>query len=467
MGALKRIQPLLPAPSPSRPRRRVRAAKPHRYRLISFFQVDGPSSSLAMPLWSGARRGPRVPMPRGVCHGLRLPCGAALAHWPLLDSSRMGAHTAMCAGRVLVLVPIKLLLLLFASATEGGEMFMRLGGCVPFRLPKVPKSDCPDTRIRLPRHKWPKSWSGVESEPGVCHRLWSIMRQLEQVCSLTKCQVNPFGPNISISGWTKFVRTPACWPLVGKTIWGSSSETQMGKIPNWESKKLSPTQIYRCHLAPHRCGARGSTRWMGWRIRISQASGLFWKMESTSAWCIFHSSRHSGPPWNFVCLLLKARYPHLPNIRATTHERGNGFQGWATYADESTRLADGETLAGWSAVARSHHGRIDVLFGRVITTEAHLAFTGARTQYNNTDEMSAIIEALFFLGPHGPVARDANSCFFFVTPNMHSRHAVCKTSDLSSIVMKNCPFGIFFKKPASLQSFDNFCFSRSSANFLK
>ena len=37
-------------------------------------------------------------MPRGVCDGLRLPCGAALAHWPLLDSNRMGAHTAMCAG---------------------------------------------------------------------------------------------------------------------------------------------------------------------------------------------------------------------------------------------------------------------------------------------------------------------------------------------------------------------------------
>ena len=26
----------------------------------------------------------------------------------------------------------------------------------------VPKSDCPDIWIRLPRHKWPKSWSSVE-----------------------------------------------------------------------------------------------------------------------------------------------------------------------------------------------------------------------------------------------------------------------------------------------------------------
>ena len=27
---------------------------------------------------------------------------------------------------------------------------------------KIPKSECPDIWIRLPRHKWPKSWSSVE-----------------------------------------------------------------------------------------------------------------------------------------------------------------------------------------------------------------------------------------------------------------------------------------------------------------
>ena len=27
---------------------------------------------------------------------------------------------------------------------------------------KIPKLECPDTWIRLPRHKWPKSWSGME-----------------------------------------------------------------------------------------------------------------------------------------------------------------------------------------------------------------------------------------------------------------------------------------------------------------
>ena len=30
------------------------------------------------------------------------------------------------------------------------------------KLLKFPKSECPDIWIRLPRHKWPKSWSSME-----------------------------------------------------------------------------------------------------------------------------------------------------------------------------------------------------------------------------------------------------------------------------------------------------------------
>ena len=29
-------------------------------------------------------------------------------------------------------------------------------------LLKIPESECPDIRIRLPKHKWPKSWSSME-----------------------------------------------------------------------------------------------------------------------------------------------------------------------------------------------------------------------------------------------------------------------------------------------------------------
>ena len=30
------------------------------------------------------------------------------------------------------------------------------------KLLKIHKSECPDIWIRLPRHKWPKSWSSME-----------------------------------------------------------------------------------------------------------------------------------------------------------------------------------------------------------------------------------------------------------------------------------------------------------------
>ena len=58
------------------------------------------------------------------------------------------------------------------------------------------------------------------------------------------------------------------------------------------------------------------------------------------------------------------------------------------------------------------------MFGPVITTEAHLAFSGTRTRSNNTAEMTAMIEALSFLGPRDPVARDVHSCIYY-----DSKHA--------------------------------------------
>ena len=115
---------------------------------------------------------------------------------------------------------------------------------------------------------------------------------------------------------------------------------------------------------------------------------------------------------HFRVVAAKVRYPHLPNIRTTTRDKGNNFQGWAIYTDGGARIVDGETLAGWGVIARSHHGRIHVMFGPVITTDSCLALAGARTHSNNTAEMTAMIEALSLLGPHGPIARATHSLFF-------------------------------------------------------
>ena len=66
-----------------------------------------------------------------------------------------------------------------------------------------------------------------------------------------------------------------------------------------------------------------------------------------------------------------------------------------------------------SLLQRSLHGRSDVMFGPVVGTEAHLAFSGARTHSSNTAEMTAKSEALSFFGPHGLVARYEQSCVYF------------------------------------------------------
>ena len=59
-----------------------------------------------------------------------------------------------------------------------------------------------------------------------------------------------------------------------------------------------------------------------------------------------------------------------------------------------------------------------VMSDPVITTQAHLAYAGARLHSNNAAELSSIIEALSFLGSNGPVACDSQACIF-----CDSRHA--------------------------------------------
>ena len=149
------------------------------------------------------------------------------------------------------------------------------------------------------------------------------------------------------------------------------------------------------------------------------------------------------PHQNFRPPKLKARYPYLPNARSTTRQRGNDFRGCAIFRDGGTRVVDGETFAGRGVISRSHHERIDVMFGPVATTEAHLAFSGAKTQSNNTAEMTAMIEALSFLGPHGPVARDEQSCIYYDSQHVAG---VC----LGTIQARTCRIWFLLPRQSSI-----------------
>ena len=109
----------------------------------------------------------------------------------------------------------------------------------------------------------------------------------------------------------------------------------------------------------------------------------------------------------------KSRYPILSNDRYITKELGHDYHGWTMYTDGGTRVVVGETFTGWSVSSRSLHGRIYVMFGPVVTTEAHMAFSGARTHSNNTCEITAMIVAFSFFGSRSPVTPgEQNSDFF-------------------------------------------------------
>ena len=43
------------------------------------------------------------------------------------------------------------------------------------KLLKIPKSECPDIGIRLPRHKWPKSWSSIEDQSFLLNEIYMVI----------------------------------------------------------------------------------------------------------------------------------------------------------------------------------------------------------------------------------------------------------------------------------------------------
>ena len=127
-----------------------------------------------------------------------------------------------------------------------------------------------------------------------------------------------------------------------------------------------------------------------------------------------------GIPANFVSVEVKRLRSIVKKIgidrrpaRTTTCERSNDFNRWAFCTCGCIRVVDGETLAGWGVISRSTRERIEVMFGPVVTTEAHLAFSGTRTHSNNSAVMTATIEALSFFVLHGRFGLNEQSCSFY------------------------------------------------------
>ena len=122
------------------------------------------------------------------------------------------------------------------------------------KLLKIPKSECPDIWIRLPRHKWPKSWFDIE-DPEVPpernlygHPLAGLLweRQFEEV--------------LLELGWEK---GPTTWKDMLKNEWIEIASWQTKRQSNctrsqvlaWMitiSRKRNLNQLEKCHKDAHR-----------------------------------------------------------------------------------------------------------------------------------------------------------------------------------------------------------------------
>ena len=100
------------------------------------------------------------------------------------------------------------------------------------------------------------------------------------------------------SSWKKFARTPTCWPLVGKTVRGSSVGTRMGKVPTWECLFVHRKQGYFCQyvwmtskwLEESRVSSHveeiDETCW-SWRTNIISWPRIFMSRTGTGDGCLF------------------------------------------------------------------------------------------------------------------------------------------------------------------------------------
>ena len=93
-------------------------------------------------------------------------------------------------------------------------------------------------------------------------------------------------------------------------------------------------------------------------------------------------------------------------------------------------------------ISRSSRGHIYLMFGLVVTTEVHLAFSVARSHSNSIAEMTAMTEAWAFLGPRGPVTPDGQSCFqaccWYLSGHDPGPHS-CAAGTCLSTVYDLCP----------------------------
>ena len=129
-------------------------------------------------------------------------------------------------------------------------------------LEKIPKSECPDIWIRLPKHKWPKSWSSME-DPSRSSRKESVR--------------------------SSFGRT-----IMGKAIRESSIKIRLRKSSKlWMSLRSSWKGIILvCVCGRYKTGWKETTHWPNVEVLMKRRwFGRTNNIISWSCWFGLHSTR--------------------------------------------------------------------------------------------------------------------------------------------------------------------------------
>ena len=101
------------------------------------------------------------------------------------------------------------------------------------KLLKIPKSECPDIWIRLPRHKWPKSWSSMEDPIVPLER--SLYGHPLAGCQLEEKKNYLIKKNLKQT----FPHGPMIWKGMPRNVWND--------IVSWRTRRLNNSTKYQLH----------------------------------------------------------------------------------------------------------------------------------------------------------------------------------------------------------------------------
>ena len=135
------------------------------------------------------------------------------------------------------------------------------------KLLKIPKSECPDIWIRLPRHKWPKSWSSMKTQSflskGIC--MFILWQDYYGKGNLRKSYWNIAGRMFPIGNAYSYTVKKSCSYLC---MWMTSNWLERKHWSDVESTQLR-SRFVRTNIFPWswKLGLHSKTMWKQAKIR--------------------------------------------------------------------------------------------------------------------------------------------------------------------------------------------------------